>query len=53
MNPIFWFLVIIVLVALWFCAAFVFKGLGGFLGKIFFDTMDIMKEEDKEEKENA
>ena len=38
MNPIFWLLVILVLVCLWFSATFMFKGLGGFLGKIFYDT---------------
>lgn len=36
MNPIFWLLVILVLICLWFCATFMFKSLGGFLGKIFY-----------------
>ncbi len=54
MNPIFWLLVILVLICLWFCATFMFKSLGGFLGKIFYDTLETMKEkENEEEKENA
>ena len=54
MNPIFWLLVILVLICLWFCATFMFRVLGGFLGKIFYDTVETMKEaENEEEKENA
>ena len=49
MNPIFWLLVILVLVCLWFSATFMFKGLGGFLGKIFYDTLETMKETENEE----
>lgn len=54
MNPIFWLLIIIFLVGLWFYSAFMFKSLGNFLGTIFYDTVETMKEiENEEEKENA
>ena len=38
MNPIFWLLIILVSICLWFCATFMFKSLGGFLGKILNET---------------
>ena len=51
-NFVFWFLIIIILIALWFLLGFLFKPIGGLFKKIFKDTVEIMNEEDKEEKEN-
>lgn len=48
--PGFYILLVIALVAIWFLGAFLFKPLGGFFGKIGKDAIDIIKEEDKEEK---
>ena len=50
MNPVFWFLVILIAVVLWFLLAFVFYPLGRFLWKIGSDTKYELEKEDNEEK---
>ena len=50
MNIVFWFLVIIILVLLWFCLSFAFRGVGLVGLKLFNDAMDeINKKETKGE----
>ena len=53
MNPTFWFLIILIAVALWFALSILFKPMGKFVTKIFNDTKDIINDEEEktEEKE--
>ena len=51
MNPVFWLIVILVLVAIWFGLTVLFRPLGGLLYKIFNDTYETINKVD-EEKEN-
>lgn len=44
--PIFWFLVLLALVALWFLLAFAYKAIGRFFKQIFKDSYDAMMSED-------
>lgn len=50
MNPVFWLLVILILVCIWFGLAILFKPIGAFLSQIINDTSKIINEEDSEEK---
>ena len=47
MNPVFWFLVILIAVSLWFLLAFVFYPLGKFLWKIGSDAKSELDKDDK------
>lgn len=38
MNVVFWFLVIVVLVLIWFCLSFAFKGIGSIGLRLFNDA---------------
>lgn len=38
MNPVFWLLVIGVLVLVWFCLSFAFKGIGGIFLRLYNDA---------------
>lgn len=38
MNIVFWLLVVIVLVLVWFCLSFAFKGIGGIGLRLFNDA---------------
>ena len=53
MNPTFWFLIILIAVALWFALSILFKPMGKFVTKIFNDSKDIINDEEEktEEKE--
>lgn len=51
MNPVFWMLVILGLVAAWFGLTGLFRPLGGFLTKIYTDAEETINEEDEEERE--
>lgn len=51
MNVVFWLGVIAALVFLWFCLSFAFRGVGGFVLRLFKDVKETMKEE-KENSEN-
>lgn len=44
--PIFWFLVLLALVAIWFLLAFAYKAIGRFFKQIFKDSYDAMMSED-------
>lgn len=44
--PVFWFLVILGVIALWFLLAFAYKGVGRFFKSIFKDSYDAMTKED-------
>lgn len=54
MNIVFWLLVVIVLVLVWFCLSFAFKGIGGIGMKLFNDAKDEITADsgEKEKKEN-
>lgn len=57
MNIVFWFLVILALVAFWFAACSLYKPIGDFLLEIFADSKDGMEDsdqniEDEEENKN-
>lgn len=53
MNIVFWFLVIIVLVLVWFCLSFAFKGIGGIGLRLYNDAKKEMSEDNKsDEKTN-
>jgi len=47
MNPVFWLLIIIGAVLLWFLLAFIFYPLGKFVWRIWSDTSNELKREDK------
>lgn len=51
MNPVFWFLVLVILVGFWFGSSILFKPLGGWLYRVFNDTKEILNEEDREKEE--
>lgn len=51
MNPVFWLIVIVVLVLIWFCLSFAFKGIGGLALKLFNDAKDEITDETKETSE--
>jgi hypothetical protein len=44
MNPVFWLIVILVLVGIWFGLTALFKPLGGYLYEIFNDTKEVINE---------
>jgi len=48
MNPVFWFLVILIAVVIWFLLAFVFYPLGKFLWRIGKDAKDELERKDEE-----
>ena len=47
MNPVFIFLIIIALVALWFLLSFLFVPLGKLIHRVYKDAVDEMNREDK------
>lgn len=47
MNPVFIFLIIIALVALWFLLSFLFVPLGKLTHRVYKDAVDEMNREDK------
>lgn len=47
MNPVFWLLVVIIAVILWLLLAFIYYPLGKFVWRIWSDTSDELKREDK------
>lgn len=47
MNPTFWFLIILIAVALWFALSILFKPMGEFVTKIFNDTKYIINDEEE------
>ena len=50
MNPVFWLIVILVLVGIWFGLTAVFKPVGGYLYKVINDVNEVINEvEDEEE----
>ena len=49
MNPVFWLIVILVLVAIWFGMTAIFKPVGNHLYKIFNDTKEVINEVEEEE----
>ena len=51
MNIVFWLFVVAVLVLVWFCLSFAFKGIGSIGLKLFNDARDEII--GKEEKENT
>ena len=53
MNPVFWFLVILVAVEIWLLLCCLYKPIGRFISKVFGDAFDNMKieKEESEEKE--
>lgn len=53
MNPVFWFLVILIAVVLWFLLTFVFYPLGKFLWKIGSDTKYELEKEDNKDEEKG
>lgn len=44
--PVFWFLVVLALIALWFLLSFVYKGVGRFFKQIFKDSVEAIVKED-------
>ena len=48
-NIVFWLVVVVVLVFIWFCLSFAFKGVGGFGMRLYNDA----KKEISEESERA
>lgn len=51
MNIVFWLIVIVVLVLLWFCLSFAFKGIGAFGLRIYNDAKKEISEESEEKSE--
>lgn len=51
MNPVFWLLVILAVIALWLLLSILFQPLGKYISKIFNDTVDIINDKEDEEKE--
>ena len=47
MNFVFWFLVIIVMIAVWIGLCMIFKPLGRFFLRVFTDIKDTMEEDDE------
>lgn len=52
MNIVFYALIILLAGAVWFVAAPIFKPLGRAISKRWSKTIDILNDEEKEEKEN-
>lgn len=52
MNPVFWFVVIIILVFVWFILSFMFPWLGKTLKRLWDDAMYNINEEEKEKEKN-
>ena len=46
MNVVFWFLIIVALVLIWFCASFSFKGIGRIVLRLFNDAKEEIAGED-------
>ena len=44
--PVFYFLVLLGVIALWFLLAFAYKGVGRFFKRIFKDSVDAMTTDD-------
>jgi len=44
MNIVFWLIVIVVLVLIWFCLSFAFKGIGGLALRLFNDAKNEITE---------
>ena len=49
MNPVFWFLVILAMVAVWFGLRFLFRGIGGSFTNVINSTKQIMTDEERED----
>lgn len=49
MNPVFYLLIISVVVFLWFVLAFLFKPIGRFFFRLWEDAKEAMEETDKKE----
>lgn len=45
MNIVFWLIVVIVLVLIWFCLSFAFKGVGGVAMRLYNDAKKEISEE--------
>jgi uncharacterized protein HemY len=45
MNIVFWLIVVIVLVLIWFCLSFAFKGVGGVGMRLYNDAKKEISEE--------
>ena len=43
MNIVFWLIVVIVLVLIWFCLSFAFKGVGGVGMRLYNDAKSVLK----------
>lgn len=54
MNIVFWLIILVAMVAVWFCLSFVFKGIGGIGIKMWKHTEKEMFDNDdkQEDKEN-
>lgn len=50
MNPVFWFIVILLLVALWFVLVPVFRAIGGMFNKVTDNANKTIFDEDEGEK---
>lgn len=50
MNPALGLIVIIVCIAVWFLASALYKPIGKFIHRIWKDSIDELKSEDREEK---
>jgi hypothetical protein len=44
--PVFWFLVVLGIIAIWFLLAFAYKGIGRFFKRIFKDSYDAITKKD-------
>ena len=44
--PVFWFLVIVALIAIWFLLAFTYKSIGRFFKRLFKDSVDAIVKDD-------
>lgn len=50
MNVVFWFLVVVIIVLVWFCLSFLFKGVGGIGLTLYNNAKDeITGEKEKQE----
>lgn len=53
MNPVFWAIIIAVIVLLWFCLSFLFKGIGKIGQRLYYDAKnEIVEQDDKESEEH-
>ena len=53
MNIVFWLIVVIVLVLIWFCLSFAFKGVGGVGMRFYNDAKKEISEESEEKSEKT